>query len=72
VAPAGFRQADHAPGRGGSRARPHAHLGCRGGRGSSGGGSGEGTRWWPAVAAAAARVDGEEDSWLGNARVLEL
>jgi hypothetical protein len=72
AAPAGFRRAGRAPGRRGSGARPHAHLGRRGGRGSSGGGSGEGMQRRPVVVAAVARVTARGGAWLGNARLLEL
>jgi hypothetical protein len=44
----------------------------KGGQSWSGGVNGEGARRLSVVTVAAARGDGEEDSLLGNARVLEL
>jgi hypothetical protein len=66
-----FDETGGAPGRGRGRARPRAHLGSGSGRSWSRGVVGEGVGLRSAVTAAAARVDGEDDSWLGNARVLE-
>jgi hypothetical protein len=45
-----------------------AHLEAIGGVGWRGGGSGEGARWWPAVAAAAGYDSGEGVTMLGNGR----
>jgi hypothetical protein len=69
---AGIRETDGAPGRGRGQARPHAHLGPGGSRSWGGGVASEGARRRPTVVAAAARVDGEGNSQLGNKWVLEL
>jgi hypothetical protein len=66
-----FRRAGGAPGWGGNEAWPHAHLGRRGGRGLSGGGSGDlGRRRWAVPAAAAwlpaRRRRGWCKAWLGE------
>jgi hypothetical protein len=61
-------EAGGAPGRGDGRARPRPHLWRRGGRSWGGWVAGEGARWRPAVTIAAARGDGEEGVWLGNAQ----
>jgi hypothetical protein len=72
VAPAKFRRAGCAPGRGSGGARPHAHLGPEGGWSWGGGAAGAGARRWPAVAAAAARGSGEDGAGLDNARPWEV
>jgi hypothetical protein len=64
-------EAGGAPGRGKGQARPRAHLGSGGGRSWGGGVAGEGARQRSAVTAAVARFNDEDDSWLGNAWVLE-
>jgi hypothetical protein len=68
AAPAKFRRASCAPGRGSGGARPHAHLGPEGGWSWGGGAAGAGARRWPAVAAAAAWGSDEDGAWLDNAR----
>jgi hypothetical protein len=60
AAPAKFRWAGRAPGRGSGNARPHAHLGPEGGRNWGRAAAGAGARRWPAVAAAAAQGFGED------------
>jgi hypothetical protein len=72
AAPAKFERADRAPGRGSGGARPHAHLGPKGGRSWGGGAAIVGARLWPAVAVAAARGSGEDGAWLDNARPWEV
>jgi hypothetical protein len=72
VAPTGFRRTGGAPGRGGGGARPHAHLGSRGGQSWGREVAGVGARRGPAAAAAACGVAGEEGSRLANKRRLCL
>jgi hypothetical protein len=72
VAPAGFRQAGGAPGREGSVARPHAHLGPGGDRSLGGEIASVSARRGPAAAAVVGGVAGEGGSLLANKRRLRL
>jgi hypothetical protein len=72
AAPAKFRRAGCAPGRGSGGARPHAYLVLEGGQSWGGGAAGVGARRWPAVAAVAARGSSEDGAGLDNARPWEV